>query len=180
MSAARRPGGSATDVRSADVLLAGAGLANSLIALRLKALRPELRVVAFDPRPPGERDAHTWSFFTTDVAPAVLAWLEPLAAHRWDDYEVRFPRYARKLRAPYAAVTGPGLQATVQATLGDDLKLGMRVSALSPDSLTLSDGQTWRAPSRHRLGVARGPATPCRWPGRSSWGWRSSPKPRMG
>jgi lycopene beta-cyclase len=134
------------DPPRADVLLAGAGLANSLIALRLKARRPDLRVVAFDPRPPGERDAHTWSFFTTDVAPEVLAWLAPLAAHRWDDYEVRFPRHARRLRAPYAAVTGPGLQAAVRAALGEDLKLGVRVSALTPDSLTLADGETWRAP----------------------------------
>jgi lycopene beta-cyclase len=61
----------------ADVLLVGGGLANGLIAWRLRALRPELHVVLV------EREARlggncTWSFHTSDVDPAGRAWLEPL------------------------------------------------------------------------------------------------------
>ena len=59
----------------ADVVLVGGGLANGLIALRLRALRPELKVVIL------ERDTrlggrHTWSHFATDVSPEIARWLE--------------------------------------------------------------------------------------------------------
>src|SRR5579875_3669409 len=82
----------------ADVLLAGAGLANTLIALRLKAVRPELRIVAFEARSPEVEDAHTWCLFRSDVGPKVWRWLEPLAEHRWRGYDVRFPGHVRRLR----------------------------------------------------------------------------------
>ena len=130
----------------ADVLLVGAGLANSLIALRLKARRPELRVVAFDPRDPTISSPHTWSFFTTDVTPAVRSWLEPLAEHRWDGYDVRFPAHGRRLPTPYASLSGAGLQRAVRTALGEDLRLGQGVAALAPDGVTLEDGTRWSAP----------------------------------
>ena len=136
----------ASKAARADVLLAGAGLANSLIALRLRAARPELRVVAFDARAPSSPDPHTWSFFAADVAPAVHRWLEPLASHRWDGYEVRFPAHKRRLATPYAALTGAALQAEVQAALGDDLRLGCGVAALEPEGVVLEDGGRWSAP----------------------------------
>ena len=136
----------ASQANRADVLLVGAGLANSLIALRLKAKRPQLRVVAFDARAPSSPDPHTWSFFAADVAPAVRAWLEPLASHRWDGYDVRFPAHARRLATPYAALTGAALQAQVQAALGEDLRFGCGVASLEPDAVVLEDGSRWRAP----------------------------------
>ncbi|MCB1597456.1 MAG: NAD(P)-binding protein, partial [Gammaproteobacteria bacterium] len=46
---------------NSDVLLVGGGLANCLIALRLHALRPDLRVTLLEAGPaPGGN--HTWSF----------------------------------------------------------------------------------------------------------------------
>ena len=136
----------ASDGGSADVLLVGAGLANSLIALRLKSARPELRIVAFDPRPADAPDPHTWSFFATDVAPDVRLWLEPLAQHRWTGYDVRFPAHRRRLATPYASLTGTGVQAAVRAALGPDLRLGVGVGALAPDGVELEDGTRWSAP----------------------------------
>ena len=140
------PSLSSPHVRAADVLLAGAGLANSLIALRLKARRPELRVVMFDARPAEEENAHTWSYFATDVAAEVRSWLEPLAEHRWDGYEVRFPDHAQTLHTPYAALTGAGLQRATEAALGSDLRLGGRIAGLGAGEVALKDGAVWRAP----------------------------------
>ncbi len=130
----------------ADVLLAGAGLANSLIALRLKAARPELRVVAFDARAPEAPDPHTWSYFASDVEPPVRLWLDPLAQHRWDGYDVRFPSHARGLATPYASLTGAGVQAAVQAVLGEDLRLGAAIAELHPEGLVMASGARWSAP----------------------------------
>ena len=131
---------------TADVLLAGAGLASGLIALRLKATRPELRIVAFDQREPEVEDSHTWSFFSTDVPAPVRAWLEPMATHRWEDYEVRFPGQRRRLSTAYASLTGAALQGALEAALGEDFKLGRKISTVSPDTVALDDGQSWRAP----------------------------------
>ncbi len=132
--------------QTADVLLAGAGLANALIALRLKTLRPRLRIVAFDQREPGVEDSHTWSFFSTDVPAPVRAWLEPMASHRWDDYEVRFPGQRRRLSTAYASLTGAALQGALQAALGEDFKLGRKITSVSPEAIELDDGECWRAP----------------------------------
>ena len=140
------PLGASPPERRADVLLAGAGLANGLLALRLKAERPDLRVVAFDARAPDVEDAHTWCFFSTDVAAPVRRWLEPLAGHRWRGYDVRFPTHSRTLDADYAAITGPGLQRAVQDALGPDLRLGARVVSLEPQAVVLEGGERWTAP----------------------------------
>ena len=130
----------------ADVVLVGAGLANSLIALRLKASRPELRVVALDGRDPEGEDAHTWSFFASDVPPEVGSWLTPLAAHRWRGYDVRFPSHARRFATGYASLSGTGLRAAVQAVLGEDLRFGCEVVERQPHEVRLADGRVWRAP----------------------------------
>ncbi len=136
----------ALPVERADVVLAGGGLANSLIALRLKARRPDLRVVMLDRRAPGAVDPHTWSLFATDVAAEVWAWLAPLAAHRWDGYAVRFPAHTRTLSTPYASVTGAGLAARVAEALGGDLRLGVEVARLEPGGAVAADGRLFTAP----------------------------------
>jgi lycopene beta-cyclase len=130
----------------ADVLLVGAGLANGLLALRLTAARPGLRVVLFDARAPDAPDPHTWSFFASDVEGAVRSWLLPLSAHRWEGYEVRFPAHARALSTPYASLTGEGLGRALRAALGADLRLGRPAAALDAEGVTLDGGERWTAP----------------------------------
>ena len=134
------------DPRDADVILVGAGLANSLIALRLKAARPGLRVLALDQRSSEAEDAHTWSFFSSDVAAQALRWLEPLATHRWRGYEVCFPSHTRSFATGYASLDGAGLRGAVQAALGEDLRFGCEVATLAPGEVRLGDGGVWRAP----------------------------------
>src|SRR5260221_5593560 len=89
---------------SAAVVLAGGGLANSLIAMRLRAVRPQLRVIML------EREAtiggeHTWCHFASDVSPAIGAWLAPLIVRQWAGYEVKFPGHRRLLSTPYLRIT---------------------------------------------------------------------------
>ena len=129
----------------ADVVLVGGGLANGLIALRLRALRPELRVVIV------ERDArlggqHTWSHFASDVSPAIAAWLEPLIAHRWDGYDVRFPDHARSLTTAYASITSDRFHDVVAAAVGDCVLCGQAVRAISDDRVNFGAGDTVEAP----------------------------------
>jgi len=124
----------------ADVVLVGGGLANSLIALRLKALRPDLSVVMIerDKRIGGE---HTWCHFETDVSPGIGGWLRPLIVHRWAGYEVRFPTHRRSLETPYLAITSKRLHEAVLAALGKNVWLGASVSEVSPHQVSLADGR---------------------------------------
>lgn len=131
---------STSSTSRADVVLVGGGLANGLIALRLKALRPDLRVILLerDRRIGGE---HTWCHFETDVGPAIGGWLRPLIVHRWPGYDVRFPAHQRALETPYLAITSQRLHEAVSVALGDDVWLGATVSEVSPHQVTLSDGR---------------------------------------
>ena len=59
-----------SDVVLADAILVGGGLTSSLIALRLKRSRPDMKIVML------EREAriggeHTWCHFASDVSPAI-------------------------------------------------------------------------------------------------------------
>lgn len=125
-----------------DLILLGGGLANSLIALRLRALRPELRVLLVEAGPVlGAR--HTWSFFETDVTPAQRAWLEPLIVSRWPGYSVRFPGESRRLATPYHSVTSERLHAAVVAALpAGAVRLGAEAVRTAPDRVVLRSGET--------------------------------------
>jgi len=129
---------------SADVVLVGGGLANGLIALRLKALRPDLRVLVI------ERDQtlggrHTWSHFATDVSATISDWLTPLIVHRWDGYEVRFPGHCRDLTTPYLAITSDRFNEVVSAVMGEDCWTGVDIVALDETRVTLADGRVIEA-----------------------------------
>jgi lycopene beta-cyclase len=131
---------SAYPTQRADVVLVGGGLANSLIALRLKSLRPRLRVVLIEQglKIGGE---HTWCHFATDVDAGEAGWLRPLIVHRWGGYEVRFPGHRRQLSTDYLAITSERLHQVVSATLGADAWLGAAVSDVNPHQVTLADGR---------------------------------------
>lgn len=127
-----------------DLVLVGGGLANGLIALRLKALRPELRVLLI------ERGSHpggnaTWSFHPTDLTAAEHAWVAPLVGCRWEGHEVRFPQRRRRLRGGYASILSEDFAAHLQQVLGDALWCGVEVQSVSPDSVLLRDGRQLQA-----------------------------------
>ncbi len=124
----------------ADVLLVGGGLANGLIALRLRALRPELRVVLVE-REDRLGGSHTWSFHTGDLDAAQRAWLEPLALRSWPCYDVRFPGLERRLAGGYHALTSEALEPVLRQALGDGALLGCGARDVRPDGASLDDGR---------------------------------------
>src|ERR1700722_18705625 len=133
------------DVVVADVLLVGGGLTSSLIALRLKRQRPELKIIML------ERDAriggeHTWCHFATDVSPAISDWLGPLIVHDWAGYDVRFPAHRRTLTTHYRAITSVRLHQVMSELLGADAWLGVEASEVKVETVRLMDGRRLEAP----------------------------------
>lgn len=122
-----------------DLLLAGGGLANGLIALRLRQRRPDLRLLLVEAGPRLGGD-HTWSFFEPDLTSAQRDWVAPLVAHRWAGYEVRFPARQRGLSSGYASVTSARFHEHLTRELGEAVRLDAPVAELAADGATLADG----------------------------------------
>lgn len=127
-----------------DLILAGGGLANGLIAWRLHTLRPGLRILLLEA---SERIGgnHTWSFHDGDLTPEQHAWIAPVVAKRWPRYDVVFPDYARTLGSGYASVTSDAFARVIGAALGPSLRTGARIEALSPTTVTLAGGEVLHA-----------------------------------
>lgn len=127
-----------------DLILAGGGLANSLIAWRLRAERPALRILVLEQ---GKRlgGNHTWSFHETDLDAAQLRWLAPLVTHRWPRYDVVFPELARTLEGAYASIASHDLARTIEPVLGGALRSGVWIDEVTPTSVRLADGEVLHA-----------------------------------
>lgn len=141
-----------------DLILVGGGLANGLIAWRLRIQRPELRILLI------ERDAqlggnHTWSFHDGDLSADQHRWLAPLVSTRWPRYEVIFPQHARTLESGYASIASGDFARVIETALGESLRLNTPIQDLTPTSVHLADGEVLQAravidgrgmrPSRH-------------------------------
>ncbi|MGQ3904740.1 lycopene beta-cyclase CrtY [Mixta calida] len=127
-----------------DLILVGGGLANGLIAWRLRQLQPQLKMLLLEAgAEPGGN--HTWSFHQDDLTPAQHAWIAPLVAHRWPGYDVRFPALTRRLDGGYLSITSGRFAAVIAEALGDSLRRRTPVSALTPETVTLADGSLLRA-----------------------------------
>ncbi|WP_188762118.1 lycopene beta-cyclase CrtY [Sandarakinorhabdus glacialis] len=119
-----------------DIILAGGGLANGLIALRLAQVRPEVRVCVIEAGA-AIGGNHTWSSFASDLTAEQREWTAPLFAHRWDRYEVRFPKARRVLEAGYGSCTSELLAAAVGQVV--PVLTGVPIVAVTPVSVTLAD-----------------------------------------
>jgi lycopene beta-cyclase len=127
-----------------DLVLAGGGLANGLLAWRLRTLRPQLRILLLEA---GEHigGEHTWSFHDSDLTPAQRAWIAPLVSSRWPRYEVAFPDLARTLEGGYASIASGDFARVIEAALGPALLTQARIAALGPTTVSLADGRTIHA-----------------------------------
>jgi len=126
------------------LILVGGGLANGLIAWRLRQRQPALKIVMLEA---GERIGgnHTWSFHGDDLTPEQHKWLGPLVAQRWQGYEVRFPRYTRRLPGEYLSVTAESFAGALETAMGENIRTCCEVSEITPHGVTLSDGSLLRA-----------------------------------
>jgi lycopene beta-cyclase len=128
-----------------DLVLVGGGLSAGLIALAFAARRPDLSVAIVEA---GDRFGgnHTWSSFAADLSPEGAALAAPLIAHRWDEYQVRFPGYTRHLPAGYQSALSGRLHAVLEAALPASARfLGVPVAAVTPTGVTLADQRSLSA-----------------------------------
>jgi lycopene beta-cyclase len=127
-----------------DLILVGGGLANGLIAWRLRTQRPELDILLLE-----SNDAlggnHTWSFHDGDLDAAQHAWIAPLVGSRWPRYEVVFPGQARTLESGYASIASHDFARVIANALGPALRTGVRVEAVTPTTVALAGGEILRA-----------------------------------
>lgn len=123
-----------------DLILAGGGLANGLIAWRLKQVRPELNVLCVEEQTRLGGN-HTWSFHEGDLGNDQLEWLRPLIVTEWPAYDVHFPGYSRRLSSGYASITSERFAQVIEGTLGDGLLSGKRIVRLTPRSVVLESGE---------------------------------------
>lgn len=124
----------------ADLILVGGGLANGLLALRLRQQRPDLRLMVLEQ---GETlgGNHTWSFHDHDLTPAQHAWIEPLVGHQWPGYEVIFPGVKRRLDSGYASIVSQRFHQYLMAELGDGVRLRTAVAEVEPNRVRLVSGE---------------------------------------
>jgi len=127
-----------------DLILAGGGLANGLIAWRLKQLRPELRVLCIEEQPHMGGN-HTWSFHEGDLSAEQHRWLQPLVVQRWAAYDVHFPQRSRRLNSGYASITSERFADVIQADLGEALRTGQRITRLTPSAVVMESGEQLQA-----------------------------------
>jgi len=132
------------DVLPYDLILVGGGLANGLIAWRLRMERPELNILLLE-----AGDAiggnHTWSFHDGDLSVEQRVWIAPLVGARWPRYEVVFPGHARTLESGYASIASSDFAHVISAALGPILRTGVRVDAVTPTTVRLAGGESLQA-----------------------------------
>jgi len=124
-----------------DVVLVGGGLSAGLIALALARHRPDISVAIVESGPAFGGN-HTWSSFASDLTPEGAALAEPLIAHRWSEYQIRFPSFARHIPSGYQSAFSHLLHDALVAVLPEAARfVGTPVVAVNPDSVTLANQQ---------------------------------------
>lgn len=122
-----------------DLILAGGGLANGLIAYRLAQLRPEVKVTIIEAGATLGGN-HTWSSFAHDLTPEQQAWTRPLFRHHWDRYSIRFPDHGRTIEAGYGSIPSEAFAEELAKVLPPErIITNMPVVALDSTSVTCAD-----------------------------------------
>jgi lycopene beta-cyclase len=126
------------------LILAGGGLANGLIAWRLRQVRPQVRVLIVESGA-SLGGNHTWSFHDSDLTAAQRDWIKPLVAHRWPHHTVLFTKRRRQVNSGYASISAAQFHAVLARSLQAGVLLNMPITYLHPTAVQLASGQTLRA-----------------------------------
>jgi lycopene beta-cyclase len=135
-----------------DYCLVGGGLQGCLLAHALAWHRPEANVLLLE-RAAELCGNHTWSFHETDVAQNARGWFDPLVAHRWSGYRVRFPGLSRRVNIPYATITSDRLREATQS---------LAAGAARPGRLVIRTGEACDILSPTTVMLGRTSAVSCR------------------
>lgn len=123
-----------------DLAIVGGGLAGGLIALAVRARRPDLSLALIEAGASFGGN-HRWSWFERDLPAAGSALLDPFAKAQWDDNEVRFPRYSRTLGAKYRSLGSRDFDAGLRRILPQSaIRTGSRATRLAAGGVTLENG----------------------------------------
>jgi lycopene beta-cyclase len=123
-----------------QLILVGGGLANALIALRLKEAQPDLNVLLVESGATLGGN-HTWSFHGSDLTAAQLDWIRPYCDFNWSGYTVKFPELHRELPGSYHSITSESLHAKVSSRMADSILTNTTVTKLEPEAVLLSNGE---------------------------------------
>ena len=127
------------------LVIAGGGLAGCLTALAIAKRRPELELLLVE-QEQSFGGNHIWSFFDTDIAPGHRWVLDGIAACHWPEHRIHFPRRSRTIAIGYNSIRSRDLDAAVRSSLRpDQYRLGRRILAVTPSSVTLEGGERIKA-----------------------------------
>jgi lycopene beta-cyclase len=127
-----------------DIVLAGGGLANGLIAWRLNMLRPDLRLLLLEAGPTLGGN-HTWSFHDTDLDAEQQEWLRPFVVHRWPHYAVKFKARSRQLGGGYNSISSERFHELLMTRLGGAVRLNTALAGVYPTRAVTVDGAAFNA-----------------------------------
>lgn len=127
-----------------SLLLVGAGLASALIAHRLVAADPDIRITMVEAADKAF-GSHTWSFHDTDVDHADMLWLKPLIAHSWSVQDVRFQKFSRRLNSGYVSLTSESVAEQTKRQSAIEILTSVTVQSVDADGVVLDDGRRLEA-----------------------------------
>ena len=120
-------------------MLAGGGLANCLIALRVADADPDARISIVEAGP-ALCGNHTWSFHADDLSAAQHEFIAPVVRHHWRAQEVRFPSYRRQLRAGYFSISSDALREHMHQS-NVNILTDTRVTDMGPNFIEVANGE---------------------------------------
>ena len=127
-----------------DVILVGGGLTNGLLAWQLKQIKPWLSFVVLE-QSSSLGGHHTWSFHQQDISPSALKWLRPLISADWPYYDVKFPKFERRISSPYFSIRSSQFHEVILKELNGCVRFNSLVLSLDSHSVTLDTGEKLRA-----------------------------------
>lgn len=139
-----------------DLVLVGGGLANGLIAWRLRQLRPELSFVVLEAGAIAGGN-HTWSFHGTDVTQSQMSWLWVLVSKSWPSHDILFTSLNRRVGGGYHSIRSEDFHWKLKEALGERLVLKAQAVDVSATQVRLSNGEILQAKA---VIDGRGPSTP--------------------